>query len=203
MYGGYPGETGYAAVPYDQIYILTLPAFHWIKVNYTAENPRHSHTCTAVGGSQILSFGGFDSSTTISNASNYQSMFDGKDPFTQGLAIFNMTNLWWADKYEANQSIYRQPDLIRRYYEQNPGNATFNSTELKAVFDETYFGASATGSSRPPRSSGTSSSSASSSPSSKSGTSHASTGLITGAVAGSRRSAILLSSQQKDQEACG
>ncbi|KAL8850831.1 MAG: hypothetical protein Q9221_004245 [Calogaya cf. arnoldii] len=54
-----------AGVPYDEIFILTLPAFHWLKVDYPARNPRSSHSCNAVGGSQIVSIGGIDSNAKI------------------------------------------------------------------------------------------------------------------------------------------
>lgn len=121
MYGGYPGTTGSGAVPYDQIFILTLPAFHWIQVDYVAAHPRHEHTCNAVGGSQILTLGGFDSSTTDQSGSNYQSMLDSADPFMQGIAIFNMTSLEFEDHYSAsalNTSVYKPSELVQYYYLQ-------------------------------------------------------------------------------------
>lgn len=121
MYGGYPGTTGTDAIAYDQVFILTLPAFHRIQVDYLAEHPRREHTCTAVGGSQILTLGGFDSSTTDQTATNYQSMLESADPFKQGICIFNMTSLEFQDGYKAdslNASTYTSFELIQFYYLQ-------------------------------------------------------------------------------------
>ena len=120
MYGGSNGRLGSFAVPYDEIFILTLPAFHWLKVDYLPSHPRIGHTCNAVGGSQIVSVGGGDANSTInfgsfSDISN--SVFNtSADPNAQGLAIFNMTSLTWATQYTANAPAYVQSDEVRTFY---------------------------------------------------------------------------------------
>lgn len=49
VYAGWGGDLGTKSVQFDQIYILTLPAFHWIKVDYSPTGTRHALTCHAVG----------------------------------------------------------------------------------------------------------------------------------------------------------
>jgi len=52
MYAGWDGNN-YGNQD-DTIHILSLPAFHWIQVQYTPKSGRFAHTCHSVGGSQIL-----------------------------------------------------------------------------------------------------------------------------------------------------
>lgn len=48
------------------------------------------------------------------------SVYDStQDPFAQGLAIFDMTALAWADKYTANAPPYEQSDSIKKFYAQS------------------------------------------------------------------------------------
>jgi hypothetical protein len=63
LYAGWKTNLGPVAVPYDEIYILTLPAFVWIKVQYAPENPRHHLTCKTVGNRQMLIIGGLDTTS--------------------------------------------------------------------------------------------------------------------------------------------
>ncbi|KAL8775528.1 MAG: hypothetical protein Q9209_000024 [Squamulea sp. 1 TL-2023] len=144
LYGGDNGHLGAPAVPYDEIFILTLPAFHWLKVDYPPQSPRAGHTCNAIGGSQILSVGGFDANPKIAWG-EYEdirkSMFNTTaDPFAQGLGIFDMTSLTWADHYTANAPQYVQSDLIKTFYRNNPGNGSqFSTNGLKDLFQTTHF----------------------------------------------------------------
>lgn len=113
-------DFGAAAVPFDTIYILTLPAFYWIQVHYNPRNPRSAFSCNAVGGSQILTIGGVDANPKIDTGdysdicrSTYNT---SEDPFKQGLAIFDMTTLEFATQYIANAPPYAQSYLIQNYY---------------------------------------------------------------------------------------
>ncbi|KAL9607688.1 MAG: hypothetical protein Q9167_007418, partial [Letrouitia subvulpina] len=85
FYGGEAGS-GASATAYDEIFILTLPSFHWIQVDYKAQNPRFTHTCNTIGGSQILISGGGDP-TSPENGGDVNGMEPIRaDPFQQGLA---------------------------------------------------------------------------------------------------------------------
>ncbi|KAL8686006.1 MAG: hypothetical protein Q9218_007408, partial [Villophora microphyllina] len=122
MYGGYNGNLGYRAIPYDEVYVLSLPAFYWFKVDYPPQHPRDGHSCNAVGGSQIITVGGQDANSKISTGYEkdiHQSAFNSSaDPFAQGLGIFDMTTLAWADHYTANAPPYTQSDTVRKFYSQ-------------------------------------------------------------------------------------
>ena len=122
MYGGYDTRPGTAAIPYDTIHILTLPAFHWIAVPYNPQNPRHGHTCHGVGGSQILVIGGADANPKVTTGSDEdinRSRFETPDPlFKQGLGIFDLTTLSWKDKYSAKPPAYTWSEPIKSFYEQ-------------------------------------------------------------------------------------
>ncbi|CAO1600725.1 hypothetical protein XANCAGTX0491_004407 [Xanthoria calcicola] len=143
LYGGHNVGLGREAVSYDEIYILTLPAFYWYKVQYPPWSPRGGHTCNAVGGSQIISIGGFDVNSTISLGSYdaiRESMFNSTDPFAQGLGIFNMTSLAWEDHYTANAPAYVQSEPIRSFYADNPQDGSqFSTPELRELFQTTHF----------------------------------------------------------------
>ena len=108
------------AVQYDTINILTLPAFHWISVPYDPQNPRYAHTCNAVGGSQIITIGGVDANSNITDVSyqaNVESTYNtSADPFSLGLAIFDMTALRFVDQYTAGAKAYEQSDPIKEFY---------------------------------------------------------------------------------------
>lgn len=41
MYGGYDGRFGSGAEQYDEVWVLTLPAFHWMLLN-TSHQSRSS-----------------------------------------------------------------------------------------------------------------------------------------------------------------
>ena len=89
------------------------------KVQYPPSSPRGGHTCDAVGGSQIISIGGFDVNSAVYTGSYNairQSTFNSTDPFAQGLGIFNMTSLAWEDHYTANAPAYVQSEPIRTFY---------------------------------------------------------------------------------------
>ncbi len=67
-----------------------------------------------------LSIGGVDSNPSIAygypfdiSRSTYNS---SADPFTQGLAISDMTTLKFVNQYIANASSYVQSDLVQMYY---------------------------------------------------------------------------------------
>ncbi len=118
VYAGWNGQPGPGAIPYDSAYVLTLPGFFWVKANYTAAHPRHGLTCEAVGGSQILTIGGVDSTQQKDPNTNdtYTPGFNTRDPFPQGLAIFDLASLAWSSSYSANRGFQPPASQIQAYY---------------------------------------------------------------------------------------
>jgi hypothetical protein len=116
VYAGWNTHLGPVAVPYDEVYILTLPAFVWIKVQYAPESPRHDLTCHTVGKRQMLIIGGVDSASTSGSNTLFEDPFNQPDPFTQGLGIFDMTSLTFADNYNADAEAYVQSEPVLQTY---------------------------------------------------------------------------------------
>lgn len=123
VYAGWDGNLGSTAVQYDTINVLTLPAFHWITVPYNPQNPRHGHSCNPVGGSQIISIGGVDSTAIVAHGQNIiKRTFDNSpDPFAQGLAIFDMTELSFVNQYTTQPPPYEQSEEVKQFYAQSQG----------------------------------------------------------------------------------
>jgi hypothetical protein len=127
MYAGWNGNLGPAAVPFDEAYVLTLPGFHWVKANYPALNPRHGLTCNSIGGGQILTIGGVDTSEN-GEGDLYNDVFNTPDQFTQGLAVFDLNTLSWKKSFIASQDSYSPAPEIQSFYAKK--SVIFLSTHI-------------------------------------------------------------------------
>ena len=113
VYGGWGGIYGPSAVQFDTISILTIPEFHWVSVPYYPRAPRIAHTCHGVGGGQVLVVGGLDSSYDDSTGGGFRGTWNkSRDPFSQGLGVYNMTSLSWQDLYSSDPAPYVRSSLI-------------------------------------------------------------------------------------------
>lgn len=196
LYAGWGGNLGSRAIVYDEIFILTLPAFTWVKVNYPPKAPRHALSCNAVGGSQIVTIGGLDTASADAFSANvYIDVFNKSDPFANGLNIFDMTTLSFADKYTANPPPYTQSNLIASVYNPNP-NTQYDDPGLATLMQEKIYnpitigisGGSSSNSTNPnPEPSVTPTSS------NNGGSGHSHTGAIVGGVVGGIVGLALLS----------
>ena len=128
MYGGWGGILGASAKQYDEVWILTLPSFHWFLASSQHNAPRIGHTCHTVGNRQLLSIGGQDVSMM--------------DPWgtpdttnTQGIGIFDMSALNWTEGYDATAKPYRRPDFIEKFYKDSADGmpAKWTDPALKAL----------------------------------------------------------------------
>jgi hypothetical protein len=115
LYGGWAGQYGSAALPYDSAYVLTLPGFNWVKADYPAQSPRTGLTCEAVGGGQILTIGGLDPSHEDTN-NRYLGTYVTADPMTYGLGLFDIGSMKWKDSFLANASDYTPSDEVMKFY---------------------------------------------------------------------------------------
>ena len=90
---------------------------------YNPHHPRFAHTCNAVGGSQIVTIGGVDANSNLTfgfHLPDVESTYNtSADPFSQGLAIFDMTTLQFVDQYTAGANAYEQSDPIKEFYSQS------------------------------------------------------------------------------------
>ena len=69
---------------------------------------RMHHTCTVIGKRQMLSVGGVLSEWDWENP----------DPWRYTMGVFDMTQLEWKDKYEADADDYESPEMIKSWYDK-------------------------------------------------------------------------------------
>ena len=128
MYGG---RDPIKSVEYDDVYVLSLPAFNWTQVNF-GQSPRWGHDCHFVGNRQMLTVGG--------NTTNEQCDWEIK-----GVAILDMSTITWGSVYDAYAPEYLVPTPIVNWLGGSPsGGATikspvlgYNQTGLAEVFNTT------------------------------------------------------------------
>jgi len=181
-----PDDDGFLSV-----YTLSLPGFRWFKSNESTPVRRSNHYCQIIGSvasngnSQMLSIGG-------RQPSSYVSLGVAPDPWTNGLAVFDMNAFSWTDHYNAGSGPYVQPSVIKEYYSNNYQEPTFSDPALAKAFAYTPPAKPSTtsSSSKPASPTSTGPSPASSSPSSSSSTSH--TGAIVGGAVGGVAFVILV-----------
>ncbi|KAL8953759.1 MAG: hypothetical protein Q9222_000376 [Ikaeria aurantiellina] len=124
IYGGYGGNLGAGAEQYDEIWVLTLPAFEWVQVDAPHGYGRIGHTCHVVGNSQLLSIGGADAAQS--------DPWSTVDPAFQGLGTFDLNGWNWTQSYNANAAPYRRAAALRNFYDINgPYPKTWDMPELR------------------------------------------------------------------------
>ncbi|KAK3985742.1 kelch repeat-containing protein [Cladorrhinum sp. PSN332] len=129
--GGYDvflfgGDNAAGKVRYDDAYVLSLPAFHWIKLPSSNKGLRAYHACVRVGKRQVLSIGG-----------NFEDGNWGEpDPANRGLLLFDMTALEWKNDYDANAAPYERADAIKTLYENGSfsHNIQWSSEKVQQMF---------------------------------------------------------------------
>ncbi|KAJ5677548.1 uncharacterized protein N7477_003181 [Penicillium maclennaniae] len=100
IYGGYNGYE-YDSVPSDDVYILSLPSFKWIKAySGTTIHGRSGHRCIKVYPNQMLAIGGLHVDPT--------NCVDG------GIIVnFNLNTLVFQSTYDpAEWNEYKVPDIL-------------------------------------------------------------------------------------------
>ncbi|KAM0276761.1 hypothetical protein ACHAQH_006410 [Verticillium albo-atrum] len=117
---------------YDDVYVLTLPGFHWEKVDYEPESPRSGHACLVVGKRQILSIGG------VNHEPGMPGLWQDPDPWPQGLGIFDLTDTKWTNEYDAESDDYDSPQVVKSWYADGGLDAVeWTSTEVATLFGKT------------------------------------------------------------------
>ena len=97
---------------FNVVYVLSLPAFVWFKINDTSAEPRTQHRCNVAGNRQVISVGGIN--PTVS----YPAYFSQTDPWAQGLGIFDMVDLKWTNTFDAAAAAYTVPSVMQDWYNQ-------------------------------------------------------------------------------------
>ncbi|KAJ4303844.1 hypothetical protein N0V90_002745 [Kalmusia sp. IMI 367209] len=106
----YAGESD-NSVPnaYSDIWILTVPSFHWIRADVDSP-PRKSHGCTAVGQRYMLTYGG------VPSGYGEEGDKDDCDQQNYGLRLFDMSKLAWTSEYDGppanGNNSYTVPKVV-------------------------------------------------------------------------------------------
>ncbi|KAJ6179241.1 hypothetical protein N7519_009702 [Penicillium mononematosum] len=133
IYGGYDG-LDYNANPSDDVYILSLPSFRWVKA-YTGTNThsRSGHECIKVYPDQMLAVGG--------------QHVDSTHCLEGGVIVnFNLNTLRFEDDYDPTKwSKYKVPELVTKWIGGNSdGGATtttpssWTNSSLEGIFGKKY-----------------------------------------------------------------
>ena len=98
LYGGRGSGNQY----FDQVYVLSIPAFTWTKL-YEGSSPRFAHTCHLVGNRQMLTVGGITNNPLTSGPCDYQ---------TKGVNILDLSTVTWTSVYDVNAPPYAVPSPL-------------------------------------------------------------------------------------------
>ncbi|KAF8456848.1 hypothetical protein BDZ91DRAFT_744880 [Kalaharituber pfeilii] len=114
LYGGYDGDKRIVG----DIYILSLPSFHWVKGDKGVENPKVGHACAKVHDKYMVVHRGINHSPT-SFCDRYG-----------GIELFDLSTLEWTTKLnvqsESEKGRYEVPEGLYKVIGGNgQGGATF------------------------------------------------------------------------------
>ncbi|KAL2208096.1 hypothetical protein CC79DRAFT_1384561 [Sarocladium strictum] len=124
VYGGYDDDT----YSLNNIWVLSLPAFHWTKVG-KSRVPRGYHSCVVSGQRQMIVVGG------INGWSYHDWAWAEKDEFGNGIGVFDLTTLEWRDEYDPDLKAYDAPDVVKEWYaDGGMEDVEWSSDGVKNVF---------------------------------------------------------------------
>jgi hypothetical protein len=117
-------------VYYSDVYVLTLPGFHWelAKPALGVHFQRAAGACAVVGQSQFLSFGGL----RATQGRSPEDYWLDPDPWTQGIGIFDMSSWSWKARFDADADSYVQHENLRKWYDEGWVNSA------KSIFSPSW-----------------------------------------------------------------
>ncbi|KAI0848366.1 hypothetical protein F5Y00DRAFT_92055 [Daldinia vernicosa] len=141
-YGGYDGLDDGGQF-YDDVWILSLPSFMWMKVySGTSEHGRAGHQCVMPYPDQMIVIGGRRANT----GSGPPLCLDGENPGI--LQVYNLTENQWMDSYDPTSwNYYGVPQMIHAMIGGDasggatvtaPGPSGWEDPELGKVFATAY-----------------------------------------------------------------
>ena len=106
------------------VYILTIPAFTWVKAPNPDPTWRSLHTCENLNGRQMLVIGG-----------TQEDLPQAMDPRPNGLGIYDLVNLNWTGTYDPDGQLYIQPSIVKELYIKTAGQPTaWGDPALPGIF---------------------------------------------------------------------
>lgn len=101
---------------FDEVYVLSLPAFRWFSANSTSTSPRWAHTCHATTTRQMIMIGGTNPLYSFDYDANGDRGGEPQDPWEQGIAVFDMNTLKFKNSFQSRADPYEPPLVIQQYY---------------------------------------------------------------------------------------
>jgi hypothetical protein len=137
MFGGSTSDNTEGS--YNDMWILSLPSFKWIKIRNTASDSndipgaRTSHTCSLVGKRQMTVVGGA------------RDVAAHKQCNTRSVFVFDLTTLVWRNRYDPDEVAYELPKNITNVIGGNEfGNAVESRNRpeswTNAAVQDIFFG---------------------------------------------------------------
>lgn len=122
MYGGWdPTATGNNTKYFDDMYVLSLPSFTWIKM-FEGESPRYGHTCHLAAGRQLLTIGGSTQHGNVTDTCDWEA---------QSIAVMDLPTMTWGSIFTAGYQPYELSNgLIEGLGGTAQGNATLREPAL-------------------------------------------------------------------------
>ena len=100
-----------ANIELADVSVLSLPSFSWHKASLKPKHSRAKHSCNLAGNRQMIVIGGVTANVENINLS--------KDPWKQGLGIFDLTDLKLKASYDPSAEAYQTPDIVKQYIAVN------------------------------------------------------------------------------------
>ncbi|KAF6813367.1 kelch repeat protein [Colletotrichum musicola] len=102
---------------FGDVYVLSLPGFMpgfiWKQAEYTWKSPRAQMDCVVAGQRQMITTGGLNPGA--------KERYRDRDPFPQGLGVFDLTGLEWKTQYDAGAAPHETPDIVKSWYDEGAG----------------------------------------------------------------------------------
>lgn len=107
------------------MYTLTIPGFHWTKVNNDGDDhARAEHQCLNLGNNQLVSIGG------LVFLGDVQDDWDYVDPYPRSVGIFDLNSFSWKTGYDADAAEYRKSEKLATWYDDGYVNFIRNTMEV-------------------------------------------------------------------------
>jgi hypothetical protein len=108
----------------SSVYILTIPAFTWVKAPNPDPTWRSEHTCENLNGRQMLVIGGFQ-----------EDLPQAMEPRPNGLGIYDLVNLNWTDTYDPNAQPYIRATIVNDVYMNTSGQPSTGGNQPRMSGD--------------------------------------------------------------------
>ena len=87
---------------FDDIYVLSIPSFTWVKV-FVGEDARWSVTCHFVAPRQMITIGGGGKSDNITTDCDWEQ---------KSLAVLDLSTIEWGSTYDADAAAFQVSEAV-------------------------------------------------------------------------------------------